>query len=469
MDVAARRPVGCPLFPAGGIDEGQRHHVVTSGGRARAAPAAASLPAAPGRPGVGAPRRKPLAAAAGSLAEPRVHDAAPDDPSGRGAALAEELILTFEALPARSGDALLVELGTRSEPRLLVVDGGPPDVFASALSPRLEAIRRRRGLPEGQPLDIDLALVSHLDTDHFGGLLELVRGLDPAASAPGPATWRIHRFWLNGFDELLGNVDPAVGTRQSLFGPAAIDSLLDHAGSMLLQSVPAARELRRRVHDLGLGGDAAGGWTRAGPRPPLELGEAKVHVISPLVQDVAALRRDWRDRVRPLLGQEPNRERLAELAAFLQKRLLGLASLVVLIEADGKRLLLTGDARSEQILAGLEAGGFLDESGGIELELLKLPCHGSERHVDREFFQRVRARHYVVSADGRHDLPAVRTLASLSEARKDDLYDLEFALSPDAFAVSTIGKATSMFLARERLTGRRYGWNFGSRKGGEKS
>ena len=61
--------------------------------------------------------------------------------------------------------------------------------------------------------------------------------------------------------------------------------------------------------------------------------------------------------------------------------------------------MLTGDARGDRILAGLEASGILAKDGVLRVDLLKLPHHGSRNNMEPAFFQRIVADHYVISAD----------------------------------------------------------------------
>ena len=65
------------------------------------------------------------------------------------------------------------------------------------------------------------------------------------------------------------------------------------------------------------------------------------------------------------------------LAAYVDKSVGNLSSLVVLAEADDKRMLLTGDARGDKILEGLELVGALKRVGTMHVDLLKVPHHGS--------------------------------------------------------------------------------------------
>ena len=79
-------------------------------------------------------------------------------------------------------------------------------------------------------------------------------------------------------------------------------------------------------------------------------------------------------------------------------------------------MLLTGDARWDEVLSGLEAAGLLDGTGGIHVDVLKVQHHGSLRNSKPEFFQRVTADTYVISANGRYDNPDVDTLLWIVDA-----------------------------------------------------
>jgi hypothetical protein len=84
-------------------------------------------------------------------------------------------------------------------------------------------------------------------------------------------------------------------------------------------------------------------------------------------------------------------------------------------------MLLTGDARGDKILEGLELVGKLTKPDGtIHVDILKVPHHGSDNNMDTIFFQRVIANHYVFSGDGEHGNPERATLQMLLDARGTD-------------------------------------------------
>ena len=100
------------------------------------------------------------------------------------------------------------------------------------------------------------------------------------------------------------------------------------------------------------------------------------------------------------------------LAAYVDKSVPNLSSIVVLAEAGGKRMLLTGDARGDKILEGLRArrpAGRPARTSKMHVDLLKVPHHGSANNLDDDFFERITADHYVFSGDGEHGNPERET------------------------------------------------------------
>jgi hypothetical protein len=72
----------------------------------------------------------------------------------------------------------------------------------------------------------------------------------------------------------------------------------------------------------------------------------------------------------------------ASLADFSDTSVPNLSSVVVLAEAGGKSILLTGDARGDKILTGLELIGAITPKGKLHVDVLKMPHHGSDRNME---------------------------------------------------------------------------------------
>ncbi len=339
------------------------------------------------------------------------------------------MYFTLEALQAKHGDSLLLHYGKESKPKLIVIDGGPAGVFTKSLRPRLDQIKAAR-TPDG-PLPIRMLMVSHLDDDHINGVLKLsdalVDNLDQNIELP----YNILSLWHNSFDDIVGNNSDALFASMS----AAVKPLstggslpaglpLSREGGAVVASVPQGRNLRNNAKRLDLEvnkpfKDLVGAPAKG--KKTVTLGDGlKFTIIGPNEERITELQIEW-DAVIKKKGLAKNKEGQALAAAYLDESVFNLSSIVVLAEAGGKTMLLTGDARGDDILKGLITTGLL-KKGTLHVDLLKLPHHGSDRNVETDFFRKVTADRYVISADGRHGNPEVATLGMISEARGKDEY-----------------------------------------------
>ena len=100
-------------------------------------------------------------------------------------------------------------------------------------------------------------------------------------------------------------------------------------------------------------------------------------------------------------------------------------------ETQNKRILLTGDARGDKILQGLEKVELLKPGGKMHLDILKVPHHGSDRNMTTIFFERVTADHYVFSGNGEHGNPERETLQMLLDARGDSEFTVHLTYPID--------------------------------------
>lgn len=332
-------------------------------------------------------------------------------------------MFTLEVLDATHGDALLLHHGNTKSPDLIVIDGGPPAVYDLRLKDRLEAIREQRS-PD-KPLPIQLLMISHIDDDHIGGVLAMFRDMEQQLATGLP--YAIRSIWHNSFNDLTG-----AGAVPAALQTAALASAggnpppgftnMEQGPALVLASVGQGQQVRDLAKKLGIKNVEFGKELVALPKSGVTrktFGKLTLTILGPLENRVEKLRKEWAKAV-----AKQDAKAAAKLAATdkLDHSPFNLASIVVLAEADGKRLLLTGDARCDDILAGLEAADLLDDDGKIEVDVLKLPHHGSVRNANREFFDRVRAKEYVVSADGRHDNPDLETFEHLTASRGQDPY-----------------------------------------------
>jgi beta-lactamase superfamily II metal-dependent hydrolase len=359
----------------------------------------------------------------------------------------------LEALDARHGDSLLLRWGSGAVSRLIVIDGGPSGVFRASLQPRLDELRAERG--GADPLTIDLLMVSHIDDDHIRGVLDLTRHLLELKKERRSLPWKVASLWHNSFDDLLGNAAPLTASLEpavrpvSTGGPLPPELPLDRPAALVVASVGQGRELRNDAKGLNLRVNRPWGklvWAPADGQRTHELAEGlRLTVLGPLEEQVQALQTAW-DKKLEEMRRKSAAEAQAVAAEFVDRSVYNLSSIVVLASRGDHRMLLTGDARGDIVLQGLEGAGLLKD-GAIHVDLFKLPHHGSSRNVTTEFFRRITADHYVVSADGRDGNPDPEMLAMLTEARGNADYRVY---------LTNREPRAEQFFAQDRQRGRRY-------------
>ena len=317
------------------------------------------------------------------------------------------MFFSLEAVKAKKGDALVLHYG--DGPDVLLIDGGYKGVWHDFLRPRLDTIKQE--LSPDDPLPLAAVGLSHIDEDHIAGLLDMARELRNARDNGDPELVDVEELWHNGLRELLD--DELDAASLDVLGGNAVPET-----DLIVASVPQGNQLDADAETLG--------WKlnkSFGPGPILSGDEA---TIGPLTFTAIAPDKDRLKRLREDWKSKSDAATIARAeAAELDKTVYNLSSVVLLVDdGDGHTMLLTGDARHDHMLEGLEENGLLDAEGEMDVDLLKLPHHGSDRNIDTDFFRRVRAKHYVISCDGSHHNPEAATLAMLREARGDDDYEV---------------------------------------------
>ncbi|KIZ41861.1 MULTISPECIES: hypothetical protein [Rhodopseudomonas] len=339
------------------------------------------------------------------------------------------MFFSLAVLRARKGDCLMLHYGSDDDPHLMLIDGGPSGVYDPQLKPAILAVRADRGLDQADPLPVDVVMVSHVDDDHIKGILDLTKEQRRKA-----ADFRLDvtSLWHNSFDDLLSTRPDELmagsGAASVLAGldPAQAFNQLDpdcedqHQTVEVLASIPQGRTLRDDAQALG--------WKpnhkfkgklilASADSKPVKLDGLLVTVVGPMQPELLALQ-EAHDRWIAEQQAQGKMSPEAMLAAFTDQSVPNLSSIVVLVECGKTSILLTGDARGDKILEGLELVGRLDKPDGkIHVDILKVPHHGSDNNMETVFFERVTADHYVFSGDGEHGNPERKTLQMLLDAR----------------------------------------------------
>lgn len=307
----------------------------------------------------------------------------------------------MRVVQAEFGDCFLLEYGSAVAPRFLLVDGGPPDTWELHLESELAGIAQVGGA-------LDLVMLSHVDNDHIVGLLDLLARLRADGAAP---LIGVGGIWHNSFGRTV-DVDGTLGPRLR----AATMNAASVQSAVAVNGIAEGNALRLAAQALGIPLNAGfpGDLVCADDHPqPVLLGNLKLTVVGPTRANLDELRAQWETWL--AAHEDAVADGDPQVMANSDRSVPNLSSIVVLAEADGKRVLCTGDGRSDHLLQGLGQAGLLDAGGAMHVDVLKVAHHGSDRNATRKFFRLVTADTYVLSANGKDDNPDLATLIWIVE------------------------------------------------------
>jgi hypothetical protein len=290
----------------------------------------------------------------------------------------------IDMLPARQGDCLWIEYGDPQQPHRLLIDGGTTGTY--------EELRRRLlALPADQR-SFELLIVTHVDSDHIGGVLELLSQTDSPVS--------FGDIWFNGWRHLPGS-----GFEE--FGPVQGEKL-----TRRLERPDLPWNERFEAHPVVI--------LDADPLPTRVLpGGMELTLLSPETEQLVALRPVWEEACKeagldPSHTPAPPEEVPAGFEVFGPPDVETLASapfdgddseangssIAILAEFDGKRMLLAGDAYADVLLESIQRLVGPGEDDRLELDAFKLPHHGSKANVNRTILDRIKCARYLFSTNG---------------------------------------------------------------------
>jgi len=323
-------------------------------------------------------------------------------------------MLKVEMLAAKQGDAVWIEYGTRTSVHRVLMDAGTP---ASAAAIRDRIAR----LPESQRR-FDLLVVTHIDTDHIGGVLKLL--------AERPPGLTFDDVWFNGWE----HIKRAGGSRLGPIDGEIMSTFLTRLGW---------------PWNAGFDGGPVM-VPREGHPPQKRLrGGLRLTVLSPFERQLSRLRTSWRSVVQAagLDPHDPERwARLLEKIARkgLRSSLLGArldvnalarsvfqsdtavangSTIALLAEFEGKSCLISGDAFAPVLVEGI--GRLLHARGQsrLSVDAFKVPHHGSRFNVSNDLLKSVVSPEYLFSTSGAifghpDDEAIGRVLATAARSRR---------------------------------------------------
>lgn len=346
-------------------------------------------------------------------------------------------MLKISMLPASEGDALWIEWGYLAVPHKLLIDLGTQKSGKNILN-----IVKKLPIEER---NFELLVITHVDRDHIGGTKT---ALIQAPENEGP---RFKDIWFNGRIHLEGQSN-CNHTDFEHFGAADGEELTawlkqkpwnqSCQGEAILKN--ASGELYSHELSDGLK------LTVIGP-PQERLDEFLPHWNKEIKKALASGRLDevpvgfesygeslddednWESYGR---GVEPNlndRNDLEQLSQYKENKTddshANGSSISLILEYQGKKVLLAGDAFASDLIDGLKAyAGELP----LELDAFKVPHHGSLKNLTAELVKSVKCKNWLISTDGaRFKHPDASSVARIIEHSIEEKPTIYFNVESD--------------------------------------
>jgi beta-lactamase superfamily II metal-dependent hydrolase len=335
----------------------------------------------------------------------------------------------LHTVQAQFGDSLILEFGDASKKQYILIDGGPPDNYEDDLNAALQSI-----VPTNK---LELVVLSHIDNDHIVGLLDLLAALEEDAVNGDPPRITIPGLWHNSFQKSIDPDGEVTQRMQMLMTIAGANSVAMPLSADAFFGVKEGNRLRILAKKLkvpvnkGFQDDLV--MLETAPAS-MKFGKFTLRVVGPNQQNLEALRQEW---LMWLSKAEKEMASHPTTLANADKSVPNLSSIVLLAECDKKTVLLTGDARSDHILSGLDQAGLLS-NGTLHIDVLKVAHHGSNRNHTATFFKKVTADTYVISANGKYDNPDYDTLKWIVEAAESQGRQIRIVVTNNTAATKKI-------------------------------
>jgi beta-lactamase superfamily II metal-dependent hydrolase len=323
------------------------------------------------------------------------------------------LVMKLHIIQAEYGDCLILESGVGTNLTTVLIDGGPYQTFEKHLKPTLQKLPIKGKL--------DLVVLSHIDNDHIIGLCDLLEEIKTKREEGTKELVKISKLWHNSFNDLLQtNQDPNTFLKRSLltlnFKSNEEQKKMENSlTSVIMKGFQQATDLTSSAISLKIPINTEfDKLIQVGTIPKLiKSKDITFRILGPTKKNLEKLREEWKDW---LNKRKLNQNIQFELFQILDKSIPNLSSIILLAEANNKKILFTGDGLGDDIVETLTSSAMLDKQGKFHVDILKVPHHGSDRNVSLEFFNTVHGDYYVISANGRDDNPSIDTLKWIIES-----------------------------------------------------
>lgn len=257
-------------------------------------------------------------------------------------------VIEMEVQKARQGECIWIRCCAEKNINI-VVDAGP-STFNAGFKHLINRI-----MSNGER--IDLLVFSHIDDDHTRGCIRYLQDHGEKI---------IDRVWINGF----GTKVYSKMQEHSAKNIPDLTNLLEKDGIAIEHPIFVGKMYE--YHGVVIKVIGPGKEDILAAAAKIDSGSIKEHASGVYTGDIDDTIDDYK------VDPSPQNK----------------ASIIMIIEFENRKILLTGDNTSERILEALDKYYHC-----YEFDIVKLPHHGSPRNISRDFIRQVNADRYIISTN----------------------------------------------------------------------
>lgn len=305
--------------------------------------------------------------------------------------------LNLKVFPANHGDSFLIMFEDDNNLRNILIDGGTGRQSYRQLK---EEFKRLKDSNQ----NIDLLIVTHCDDDHIKGIIDIFQDSSVDKSI-------IKEVWFNSGNLIAQRLESPMKE----VGREILLTMNNSQKKSINQGITFEKELTR-----------LGCWSQTLIMSflQLEIGEAKITVLSPDLNSLKKLNNAWeietyKNKQKTALVTDysmPIKDLLRNQFREDQKVANG-SSIAFIFEYNNRQILMLGDSHPSIIESSLRELGY-SEKNKLKIDILKVSHHGSKHNTSQSLLKIIDCNNFIVSTDGkRHGLPNKECFAKILSSR----------------------------------------------------
>lgn len=289
--------------------------------------------------------------------------------------------IQIKLLPAYSGDCILFQYKDFNHKiRNILIDGGEPQNYSIALYDEIIKIYKT-----GQ---IDLLVITHIDNDHVGGILEFIQD--------NTIEKKVNQYWFNASKQFSYDLNLDNSNNLSFKQGIKLENYLSQSNNWHKKSI-SNNFSQHRLPDIA------------------------IEILSPDIHRLQRLNKPWKHELKKigLLANDEHSdysysiEELIKNKSKYDRSTTNGSSISFYLDIYNKRFLFLADTHITLIQKNLTNLGY-NEKNKLKVECIKLSHHGSKYNLDDNFLKLIDCNKYIICSDGTHGLPHKETLARIA-------------------------------------------------------